>query len=60
MHLGQKLLVDALGGAAQCQLAQRVQVHRGEIMLKGPARLLRHIDLALFQPLDQVVGREVD
>ncbi len=29
-------------------------------MLKGPARLLRHIDLALFQPLDQIVGREVD
>ena len=29
-------------------------------MREGPARLLRHIDLALFQPLDQLVGRQID
>ena len=56
----QHLAVDRLRGAAQRQLAQRRKIGLGEEMREGPARLLRHIDLALFQPLDQLVGRQID
>ena len=56
----EKLVVDALGGAAQRQLAQRRQVARREVVLERALGLLRDIDLALLQPLDQVVRREVD
>ena len=60
LHVGEQLLVDALGGAAQRQLAQRGEIAGREIMLQRALGLLRHIDLAVLQPLDQVVGREVD
>ena len=60
LHLGEKLLVDALGGAAQRQLAQRRQIGRREEMLERALRLLGDIDLALLQALDQIVRRYVD
>ncbi len=60
LHVGEQLLVDALGGAAQRQLAQRGQVSRREIMLQRTLGLPGNVDLALLQPLDQVVRREVD
>ena len=60
LHVGQQLLVDPLGGPAQRQLAQRGQVARREIMLERPLGLLGDVDLALLQPLDQVVGRQID
>ena len=56
----QELLVDALRGAPQRQLAQGRQVARREVVVERPLGLLRDIDLALLQPLDQIVGREVD
>jgi hypothetical protein len=58
--VGEQLLVDPLGGAPQRQLAQRGQVARREIMLQRALGLLGDVDLALLQPLDQVVGREID
>ena len=60
LHLGEQLLVDALGGAPQGKLAQGGQIARREEVLQRPLGLLRDIDLALLQALDQVVGREVD
>ncbi len=60
LHVGEQLLVDPLGGPPQRQFAQRGQIARREIMLQRPLGLLGDIDLALLQPLDQVVGREVD
>ena len=60
LHVSQELLVDALGGAPQRQLAQCGQIARREIMLKRALGLLWNIDLALFQPLDQIVRREID
>ncbi len=60
LHVGQKLLVDPLGRAPQRELAQGGQVAGREIMLERPLRLLGDVDLALLQPLDQIVGREVD
>jgi hypothetical protein len=60
LHVGEQLLVDAFGGASQRQLAQRGQVARREIMLQRALGLFRDIDLALFEALDQIVGRQVD
>src|SRR5262249_52873673 len=53
------LLLDALCGAAQRQLAERDEIALAEEVLDRRARLLRHVDLALVQALDQLVGREV-
>ena len=60
LHVGEQLLVDPLGGAPQRQLAQRGQIARREIMLQRAFGLFGDVDLALLQPLDQVVRREVD
>ena len=60
LHLREQLLVDALGGAPQRELAQRRQVAGREEMLERALGLLGDVDLALLQALDQVVGREID
>ncbi len=60
LHVRQQLFVDALGGPPQRQLAQRGQIARREIMLERPLGLFGDVDLALFQPLNQIVRREVD
>jgi hypothetical protein len=60
LHVGQQLVVHPLRGAPQRQFAQRRQVARGEIVGQRPLGGLRHIDLAVMQPLDQVIGRQVD
>jgi len=52
----EQLFVDAIGGAPQRQLAQRGQIAGREIMLQRALGLLGHIDLALLEPLDQIVG----
>jgi hypothetical protein len=54
------LRVDALGRAAQRQLAQGDQVAFAEEVVRRALGLLRDIDLALFKALEQVVGRQVD
>ena len=60
LHLGEQLLVDPLGGAAQRQLAQRRQVGGREEMLQRALGLFGNVDLAFLEALDQVVGREID
>ncbi|MGY4247384.1 hypothetical protein ACVIIZ_008792 [Bradyrhizobium sp. USDA 4523] len=60
LHVIEQLLVDPLGGAAQRQLAQRGQIAGREVVFQRPLGLLGHVDLALLQPLDQIVGRQVD
>ena len=52
--------VDALGGLAQRQFAQRDQVALAEEVLERHARALRHVDLAGVQPCEELVGRQVD
>ena len=59
-HVVDHLRVDALRRAAQREFAQRGQIARREIMADGPLRLVRHIDLAFLQALDQIVRRQVD
>ena len=60
LHLSEQLLVDPLGGAAQRELAQRRQVGGREKMLERALGLSRNVNLAFLEPLDQVVGREID
>ena len=54
------LRLDALGGAAQRELAQRDEVALAEEVLDGARRLLRDVDLALVQALEQLVDGQVD
>ena len=49
------LRVDAVGGAAQRQLAQRDQVALAKEALDRPFGLLRDVDLAFLEALEQVV-----
>ena len=60
LHLGEQLLVDPLRGAPQGELAQCRQVGGREEVLERPLGLLRNVDLPLLEPLDQVVGRQID
>ena len=60
LHLGEQLLVDPLGGAAQRELAQRRQIGRREEMLERALGLLGNVDLAFLEALDQIVGRQID
>ena len=47
LHVGEELVVDALGRAAQRQLAQRGQVAGREVVLERALGGLRDVDLAL-------------
>ena len=51
--------VDALGGAAQGELAQREQVAAPEEAARGPLLLLAQVDLAFPEPQQELLGREV-
>src|SRR5208282_2661456 len=52
--------LTALRESAQRQFAQGGQIAGGEEILGRSPRRLRHIDLALVQPLNKLVRREVD
>ena len=60
LHVADHLLVDPLRRAAQREFAQRGQVAGREVVADGALGLVRHIDLAVLQALDQVVRRQVD
>ncbi len=60
LHMGEQLLVHPFGGAPQRELAQRGEIARREVMLQRALGLLGHVNLALLQALDQVVGGEID
>ena len=54
------LVVDAIGGATQGQLAQGDQIALAEEVLHRAFSLLRHVDLAILEALQQFVRRQVD
>ena len=60
LHMAQELLVDPLGGASQRQLPQGGQVSARKVMADRPLGLVRDVDLSFLQPLEQIVGRQVD
>ncbi len=55
-----RLCVDAIGGTAQRQFAQRDQIALAEKVRDRVCGLLGHVHLARLQTLDQIVGRQVD
>src|SRR5450759_5311180 len=52
--------VHPVRGRAHCEFAQRDQVALAEKILQRMLGPLRQIDLAFLQPLQQLVGRDVD
>ena len=52
--------VDAVGGLAQCQFAQRNQIALAEEVLQRPLGLLRDVHPAFAHALQQVIRRYVD
>ncbi len=60
LHIAHHLRVDALRGAAQREFPERGQIALGEIVPDSTFGLLRHIDLAVPQALDQIVWCQVD
>jgi hypothetical protein len=59
-HGADQLLVDGLGRPPQGQFAQRRQVLRLEEVHRRLARRLGQVDLALFEPLAELGGGDVD
>ena len=60
LHVRQQLIVDPLRGPPQRELTQSGQVAGLEIVPGCPFGLMRHVDLALVQALDQIVRGDVD
>ena len=60
LHVADHLLVDPLRRTAQREFAQRGKVAGREVVADGALGLVRHIDLAVLQPLDQIVRSQVD
>ena len=54
------LRIDCLGRPPEGKLAQRGQVRFGKVVAERPRRFRRDIDLALLQPFDELVRRNVD
>ena len=54
------LLVNAVGGAAESEFAERDQVAFAEKILDGRGGLFRQVHFAFLHALEQVVGRQVD
>ena len=59
-HIIEHPRIDRLRGPPQRQLAKRRQIGFREEVTERARRFLRKIDFAGFQPLDQLVGRNVD
>ena len=60
LHVMEKLVVDALGGAAQGEFTQSRQVAGREKVLQCAFSVAGQVDFALSEPLQKVVGRDVD
>jgi hypothetical protein len=54
------LRVDPVGSLAQRELAQRDEIPLLEEVVERALDLLRNVDLAFLEPLEQLVGRKID
>ena len=54
------LLVDPFGRPTQRQFPQGDQIAFAKEIVERMLGLLRHVDLAFFEALKQIVGRKVD
>src|SRR5262249_44754728 len=59
-HVADHLLVDPLCGATERELAEGGEVAWGGIVADGALCLLRQVDLAFLEALDQILGGEID
>ncbi len=59
-HVIDEGAVDAVGCAAERQLAQRGEVAAREEPVERAAGLIWHVDLAVLQAADEVIRRQVD
>ena len=59
-HQRQHLRIDPARRGAQRQFAQRREIGLGEEIVERPADRAGPVDLALAQPADQLLGRQVD
>ena len=59
-HVDAHLGVHSLCRAAERKLTESDQIALAEEVLEGLLRLVGHVDLALFETLQEIVGREVD
>ena len=60
LHVADHLLVDPLRRATQRKFAQGGQVAGQEVVTDGALGLVRQIDLAVLQALNQIIGRQID
>ena len=56
LHVREQLVVDPLRRAPQRQFAQGGEVARRKEVAQGALGLARHVDLAVPEPLDQILG----
>ena len=59
-HMRQELLVHALSRAAKSKLPQCRKISGREVVIESALRLLWDVDLALFEPLNELIRRDVD
>ena len=59
-HVGLHLRVHPLGGPPERQLAQRDQIALAEEVVDRFLGLLRDVDLAFFEALEEIIRRQVD
>src|SRR5262245_10788462 len=60
LHLLEQLLVDTFSRATQGEFTQRGQIGRRKVVLERPLGLFWDVDLAFPEPLDQLVGCQID
>src|SRR5262249_23759188 len=60
LHLVQQLLVHTIRGSAKRQFPKCRKIRSREKVLQRPLGLFRYVYLPFFEPLDQIVGREIN
>ena len=60
LHMGEELLIDGLSRSPKGELPQRGEIAGREIMLESALGGLGDVNLSFFQPLNEIVRRDVD
>ena len=60
LHVGPQSVIDTDRSRAHSQLSQRNEIAFAEEAGGSPRRLIGNIDLAFLQPLQQLIGRQID
>ena len=60
LHMGEELLIDGLSRSPKGELPQRGEIAGREIVLKSVFGGLGDVNLSFFQPLNEIVRRDID